>query len=326
MHDAQKNDNTMRTQVDMRYYLAPMEGLTGHVYRNVQRDMFGGMDKYYTPFITPNQNRSLTSREMRDVQPENNTCGDVVPQIMANDAAAFLWAADKLRRLGYGEVNLNLGCPSRTVVSKGRGSGFLGHPTALDEFLAQVFDSVQVRVSVKTRIGLETSAELPGLMAIFNRYPICELTIHARVQSAYYSGTPDMDAYRRALALARMPVAYNGDIFSPADAQALTERFPDTRAMMLGRGVMAEPALARLLRGGAPSDVRELEEFHARLLDGYLRDMGDPVTAMFRMKELWGYMGKRFPNAAKPLKRLRKSRKLDEYSDAAREIFAAGVD
>ena len=167
----------------MQYYLAPMEGLTGYIYRNAHRAVFGGMDKYFTPFITPNPNRSLTSREMRDVQPEHNA-PDVVPQIMANDAAAFIWAADKLAQLGYDEVNLNLGCPSRTVVTKGRGAGFLGRPTALDEFLAQVFDCVRIRVSVKARIGLTDCAELPGLMNIFNRYPICELTLHARVQSA----------------------------------------------------------------------------------------------------------------------------------------------
>ena len=137
---------------------------------------------------------------MRDVQPEHNA-SDVVPQIMANDAAALTyWAADKLAQLGYDEVNLNLGCPWRTVVTKGRGAGFLGRPTALDEFLAQdiSFYCVRIRVSVKARIGLSDCAELPGLMNIFNRYPICELTLHARVQSAYYKGVPDLYSYERA--------------------------------------------------------------------------------------------------------------------------------
>ena len=210
---------------NMQYYLAPMEGLTGYIYRNAHRAVFGGMDKYFTPFITPNHNRSLTSREMRDVQPEHNA-PDVVPQIMANDAAAFIWAADKLAQLGYDEVNLNLGCPSRTVVTKGRGAGFLGRPTALDEFLAQVFDCVRIRVSVKARIGLSDCAELPGLINIFNRYPICELTLHARVQSAYYKGVPDLYSYERAARMANMPLAYNGDVFSPADAADIEKRFP----------------------------------------------------------------------------------------------------
>ena len=307
----------------MKYYLAPMEGLTGYVYRNAHRELFGGADRYFTPFITPNSNRSLTSREMRDVQAEHNRFGDVVPQIMANDAAAFLWACDKLERLGYGEVNLNLGCPSRTVVSKGRGSGFLGKPTELDEFLAQVFDGACIRISVKARVGLTTSAEISGLMAIFNRYPLSEVIIHARVQSAYYSGAPDLEAYRRALALANMPVAYNGDIFSPADAQALIARFPGTCALMLGRGVMTDPALLRSMRGGAPLGAGELTAFHDRLLEGYLEALGDPVTALFRMKELWSYMSALAPGCERTLKRLNKARRLDEYRAAAGELLSA---
>lgn len=304
----------------MQYYLAPMEGLTGHVYRNAHREVFGGMDKYFTPFITPNQNRSLTSRELRDVQPENNA-PDVVPQIMSNDAAGFIWAADKLERLGYGEVNLNLGCPSRTVVTKGRGAGFLGRPTALDEFLAQIFDCIHIRVSVKARIGLNDCAELPGLMTIFNRYPICELTLHARVQRAYYGGVPDLYSYERATKIARMPLAYNGDIFSPADASAIEARFPSTSAIMMGRGVMADPALARRIRGGATASKYELRTFHDMLLHGYIDDMRDETNAILHMKELWSYMRMSFPDAEKPFKKLRKSKHSDEYLAAVDEIF-----
>ena len=305
---------------NMQYYLAPMEGLTGYIYRNAHRAVFGGMDKYFTPFITPNHNRSLTSREMRDVQPEHNA-PDVVPQIMANDAAAFIWAADKLAQLGYDEVNLNLGCPSRTVVTKGRGAGFLGRPTALDEFLAQVFDCVRIRVSIKARIGLSDCAELPGLMNIFNRYPICELTLHARVQSAYYKGVPDLYSYERAARMANMPLAYNGDVFSPADAADIEKRFPSTVAIMMGRGVLANPALGREIRGGAPASADELRTFHDMLIHGYIEDMNDKTNAILRMKELWSYMGAMFPDAEKPLKKLRKSKRPEDYFAAVDEVF-----
>lgn len=306
----------------MQYYLAPMEGLTGHVYRNAQRAIFGGIDKYFTPFITPNGNRSLTSREMRDVQPEHNA-PDVVPQVMSNDAAAFIWAAEKLQQLGYKEVNLNLGCPSRTVVPKGRGAGFLGHPTALDEFFAQVFDCIHICVSVKARIGLLSSGELPGLINIFNRYPISELIIHARVQTAYYGGMPDLDSYGRAVKMSKMPITYNGDVFSPADAAKIESLFPTTHAIMMGRGIMRDPALGRRLHGGKPASMDELRTFHDTLYSCYCEEMEDRTNAMMRMKELWSYMGESFPGAEKPLKRLRKAKSANEYTAAVDEIFSS---
>ena len=223
--------------------------------------------------------------------------------------------------MGYDEVNLNLGCPSRTVVTKGRGAGFLGRPTALDEFLAQVFDCVRIRVSVKARIGLSDCAELPGLMSIFNRYPICELTLHARVQSAYYKGVPDLYSYERAARMANMPLAYNGDVFSPADAADIEKRFPSTVAIMMGRGVMANPALGREIRGGAPASADELRTFHDMLIHGYIEDMNDKTNAILRMKELWSYMGAIFPGAEKPLKQLRKSKRPEDYFAAVDEVF-----
>ena len=105
----------------MKYYLAPMEGITGYIYRNAYEKFFHNIDKYFTPFIVPNQSRSLKTKELRDILPENNQGMNIVPQILTNDSEGFIVTAKKLKQLGYNEVNLNLGCPAGTVVSKNRG-------------------------------------------------------------------------------------------------------------------------------------------------------------------------------------------------------------
>ena len=119
----------------MKVYLAPLEGITGWICRNAIKECFGGFDKYFVPFIKPNQKGHFSSREKKDVMSEHNIGMDTVPQILTNNVEDFLRTAEKLREYGYEEVNLNLGCPSRTVVTKGRGAGFLADPDRLDAFL-----------------------------------------------------------------------------------------------------------------------------------------------------------------------------------------------
>ena len=152
----------------MKYYLAPMEGITGHIYRNAYEKYFHNIDKYFTPFIVPNQSLSLKTKELRDLLPENNEGLNVVPQILTNDAEGFILTANKLKQLGYNEINLNLGCPAGTVVSKKRGSGFLAYPDELDKFLDEIYKIDNMKISIKTRLGKEKPEEFYKLIEIYN--------------------------------------------------------------------------------------------------------------------------------------------------------------
>ena len=156
----------------MKYYLAPMEGITGHIYRNAYEKYFHNIDKYFTPFIVPNQSLSLKTKELRDLQPENNEGLNIVPQILTNDSEGFIITAKKLKELGYDEINLNLGCPAGTVVSKGRGSGFLAKREELDIFLDEIFKIKDMKISIKTRIGKDSPEEFYKLIDIYNKYPL----------------------------------------------------------------------------------------------------------------------------------------------------------
>ena len=144
----------------MHYYFAPMEGVTGAVYRRTHHEFFSGVDKYFMPFITPTTNEKLTPRQKRDVLPEYNEGVPAVPQLLTKSAADCIWAVNALHDLGYPEVNLNLGCPSGTVVAKRRGSGLLAWPHTLDAFLDEIFSSCDCRISIKTRLGTTDTLSL----------------------------------------------------------------------------------------------------------------------------------------------------------------------
>ena len=300
----------------MRYYFAPMEGLTDSIYRRLHHTYFSGVDRYYMPFLSPTIHRSLTHKEDRELPPAESEAFIAVPQLLTKVPEDFLWAAQVCQDRGYEEVNLNVGCPSGTVVSKGKGSGMLRNPEDLDRFLDAVFSGSPLPVSVKTRLGLESPEEFPALMEIFNRYPIRELTIHPRVRKQFYNGSVDMEMFRYAAQVSKNPLCYNGDLTSMADIQAICEEFPRIDAVMIGRGLVADPGM---LCGG--TDVKALEEFMNALLEEYTAAFGGSRNAMFRLKENWGFLHARFDGIDKLWKRLRKTTDLQEYKSITAEIF-----
>ncbi|MDO5349326.1 MAG: tRNA-dihydrouridine synthase family protein [Lachnospiraceae bacterium] len=307
----------------MKIYFAPMEGITTWSYRRIYEKHFGQMDKYVTPFLSPCQDRRFTHRELQEILPEHNEGMQVVPQLLTCRSEDFIWAARELKQMGYEEINLNLGCPSGTVVSKRKGSGFLAYPKELDEFLARIFDELDMKISIKTRIGKERPEEFSELLSIYNRYPISELIIHPRVQKEFYKGAPHMDVFAAALRDSRNPVCYNGDLFTCSDVQRLQECFPQVQTIMLGRGLIANPALVRMLVGMEDADRKgRLRQFHDELYHQYQETMPGERPVLFKMKELWFYMICLFEDSERLGKKLRKSQHLREYEEAVEGLFA----
>ena len=302
-------------------YLAPLEGITTHVYRNALHRHFAPMDKYFTPFISPAKKRPLRTREKRDVLPENNASLPVVPQILTNDAQLFLEVCRSLQDLGYEEVNLNLGCPSGTVAGSGKGAGFLLHPEELDRFLDTVFSAAGVKISVKTRLGWDSPSEFEELLPIFNRYPLTELILHPRVRREYYRDTPHREAFREALTACRCPLIYNGNLFTPAQVTGLAEECPGAAGVMLGRGLIAMPCLWNRVQG-VPAGRETLRAFHDEIYAGYRDILSGPDPVIHKMKELWCYMVQSFTNYPSYEKALRKAHRLSEYEAIVSRLFA----
>lgn len=305
----------------MKYYLAPMEGITGYIYRNSYEKFFNNIDKYFTPFIIPNSSKSLKTKELKDVLPENNKGLYVVPQILTNDSEGFISTSRRLQQLGYNEVNLNLGCPSGTVVSKNRGAGFLAKREDLDRFLDEIFKMNDLKISIKTRIGKDSPEEFYELIKIYNKYPIEELIIHPRIQKDFYGNKPNLEVFKDALSLSTNRVCYNGDIFTVHDHNKFTKAFPEVKAVMLGRGILANPGLINEIKNSAFLDKEVLKEFHDEIFHEYRESFNEDRNAMFRMKELWGYMIYMFSDNKKYAKKIKKSQKVQDYNQAVLSLF-----
>ena len=277
----------------IKYYMAPMEGVTGYVYRNAYAKYYGGIERYFTPFVA---NKKLGHREKNDVCPEHNAGMAVVPQILTNRAEDFLAIAEILREYGYDTVNLNLGCPSGTVAARGRGAGFLAMPDELDHFLEEIFE----------------------------KYPLEELIVHPRVQTDFYKNRVNLEAFALAEKNSRHSLCYNGDIVDAASAAHIREGFPSVDKFMIGRGLIKHPWLLEELSGGRQEKQERKERFfrfHNAILEGYRQQMSGDKNTLFKMKELWAYWGENFADADQRLKKIRKCERVAEYECLVDALF-----
>ncbi len=298
-----------------------MEGLTGYIYRNAHNAFFNNIDRYYSPFISANQSGSLKTRELNDILPENNKGLVLIPQILTNNAEYFMLTSKRINLLGYKEVNLNLGCPFRTVVSKNKGSGFLAKTEELDIFLEEIFSRATTKISVKTRIGKDQPEEFYKLIEIFNKYPLEELTIHPRTQKDFYKNKPNLKIFREALILSKNPICYNSDIFTAKDYKEFVDDFPDVSSVMLGRGLLANPGLTKDIKNNIKIDKKLLREFHDRLYSDYKNILYGDVNVLYKMKGLWFYMISVFSNNEKYAKKIKKALRLSDYDEAISSLF-----
>lgn len=303
----------------MRLYFAPLEGVTDGIFRRVHHATFGGVDKYFIPFVSPSQSLSFSVRENSELSPKANQGVPTVPQVLAREANLVVAMSRFLGDAGYQEINLNLGCPSGTVTGKGKGSAMLKDLDALRRFLDEVYAHAALPVSIKTRIGFDTDEGWSQLFALFSQYPVAELIVHPRTRAQAYTGT----AWREVCTDAEkslVPFAYNGDLFTAEDCQRLLMDYPSVSALMLGRGLAANPALAQQLKGGEAITLDALRTFHDRLYRAYAQSWPE-VAVVGRMHLIMQYLSHCFQDPEKPRKAIRRATTIDEYDQAVHGLF-----
>lgn len=316
----------------MRIELAPMEGITTYVYRNAFLKYYGGVETYFSPFISTHKDKELNFKEKKEIRPENNEGIDLIPQVLTANADEFIYTSGQIAKYGYNYININFGCPSGTVTTKGKGSGALLDTDKLSAFLDDIFSQSDLKISVKTRMGYSDPSEFDKLIKIYEKYPLEELIVHARVREDFYNGNARVEELA-GVDLSKVRLSYNGDIYSVDDFERICERFPGLEAVMIGRGIISRPWLASQINStmtkGKVSDISTEEglqvfkSFNKELVNGYDAIMPGEKNTLFKLKELWVYMIKPFEqeecikdiNAKKLLKSIRKCNSLSEYNN-----------
>ena len=310
----------------MEIYFAPMEGMTSPLLRRTHAACFGGCDKYYSPFISTNEAISMNNKELEDVDHEQNKGLNLIPQIISNSAYQSAQYIKLLsEKYGYEEVNINLGCPSGTVVSKGKGSGMLRDPEALDLYLGGLKEELDKlsdegvkipKISLKTRIGFYEPGEHIKITQILKSHPAYQVTVHPRTRKQMYGGEVNLEAFAHMydeLKSVGVRIVYNGDINRPADYVRITERFPDLDAVMIGRGLLADPSLARRIKGGEKASASEYCDYMEKILDGYIDKIGVEKFILAKMKDLCNFSKSFFYGNDKGFKEMCKADSVESF-------------
>lgn len=303
----------------MRLMLAPMEGVIDHTMRQLLASL-GGLDRCVTEFVRVTD-RLLPPRVFHRLCPELHTGGrtaGAVPvylQLLGGEASVVAENAARAAELGALGIDLNFGCPAKTVNRSNGGAILLREPQRVHAIAAAARAAVpaHIPVTVKTRLGYEDKALFLDIVAGIEAAGANELTVHARTKKQGYRPPVCWDAIAEARELVSLPIIANGDIWSVDDAlRCLAVTGCD--ALMLGRGVLCRPDLPRLIAAatayGEPgeslhwADIAPLlaDFFELNLLHYDARNAGNPV------KQWLVYLRGYFPQAAllfEQIKRLR---------------------
>lgn len=305
--------------------LAPMEGITTHIYRNALNKYYGGVDLFYSPFISAHRNKSLNAKEVRDILPENNREITLIPQVLCNSYEDFSNTANQIRSYGYQHINLNFGCPSGTVTAKGKGAGILNDPKCLKVFLDELFSKTDFEISIKTRIGFSSPLEWEDLLKVYKEFPLKELIVHTRIREDFYKNPVQRESMREAFDILenQYPISYNGDITSYDDVKSLYDTFPEVHSVMIGRGLISKPFLGSDIKketDSASFDDKTFYAFHVELLNNYQEILSGDRNVLFKLKELWPYMSTLFKDSDKLTKRFLKCNSIKEYESILRSL------
>ncbi len=304
---------------------SPLQGFTDFRFRNAFHHYFGGIDTFYSPYIRLDGKMVVKGSYERDILPENNSTLQVIPQVITNDADEFIFVAKYVQQFGYKELNWNLGCPYPMVTKRGMGSGLICNPSKIEHILERAHSETDILVSMKMRMGYETSDEILDAFPILDKYPLKNIAIHARIGKQLYNGGVDLDAFQRCIENTTHKLYYNGDITSVEGFNKLQQRFPSIDHWMIGRGLIADPFLPGKLKNNSeayPENRWQIfKEFHDTIYEQYDAALSGPTPIKMKMQGFWGYFATSFSNPQKTFKKIKKATNPAAYKQAVQEIL-----
>lgn len=310
------------TNSDLKIYQAPLQGLTDFTFRNIHHKHFNHVDGYFTPYLVFENDGSIKKSRLNEILPENNCVNHVTPQILVKNSAETQRMIDLIKHYNYRSININLGCPYPMVTKRGRGSALLQNPETLKEILHTAFNYFEGDISVKMRCGLTDFSEQTPIIELLNDFPIKQLFLHPRIAKQLYKGTPDISAFITAKEKYNTEIIYNGDINSIDDFDALQNKIGSISALMIGRGLLQHPQLAKALKTDNNNvSTLVLRSFHEDLFNNYRQRLSGDGHLLQKMRQFWEYFSAEFPTPKKVYKTIKKANNSKMYDDAVSKAF-----
>lgn len=315
----------MKNKGFLQLYSSPLQGFTDFRFRNAFQSFFGGIDQYIAPYIRVKGKPEIKASHERDISPVNNQDLELIPQIVTRDADEFLFVAKFVQKLGYKELNWNLGCPYPMLAKRGMGSGLLKAPEKIEEILERISSESDIRVSVKMRLGYESPREIFRVLPVLEKYPLTNIAIHPRIGKQLYKGEVDLKTFEECIEQSSHKIFYNGDITSVQGFREIKDRFPTITHWMIGRGLISDPFLPAMIKADNPHYPENRYEifssFHDTLFSSYEEALSGPKHLLMKMYSYWEYLIHSFPASPKGLKTIKKAQSTGAYREAVKQLI-----
>lgn len=298
----------------MNIHFAPLQGYTDDVYRRLHHELIGGITTYTTPFLRV-EGGGVRSKDLRDIRPEHNEGVPVVPQIILKSMKEFDYLLGVVEEKGYTQIDLNMGCPFPMQAKHGRGSGLLAHIDIIESLAESIRAKNHLQFSVKMRLGWEDAEKWKPVLDVLNETPLHHITLHPRIGVQQYKGEVDMESFRVFYETCKHPLYYNGDLTTVEDIHRIETEYPRLAGLMIGRGLLARPTLAKEYAEGKEMSLEArislLMQMHERLKTHYETTVNSEAQLQNKLRLFWEYMETEL--GKKPYKKIMKAGNLKNY-------------
>lgn len=305
----------------MEIHFAPLQGYTDSIFRKLHAEIFGGVDKYYTPFIRVERG-DFRKKDIRELPDETELC--TIPQIIASTKPEDIEKmVAMLEEKGYKEVNINIGCPFPMIAKHGMGSGLLADKEAVKAMIKVLEAHPSMQFSLKTRLGYDNENQIFEMTDIINSFPFTEVTMHPRIAKDQYSGDINHQKFAEFAKVCKHPLIYNGDVTTLDDINKISTVYPTLKGIMIGRGLLMNPALASEYKNGVIMSDKEKKDKSKQLIKNLFTQceelMNGEEQSVAHVKAYFEYL---LPDIEKRnRKKVLKANKAEKLRGAIAEFF-----
>ena len=306
----------------MKLYAAPLQGFTESPWRAFHHKFYGGIDAYYTPFVRIEKG-TFRNKDIRDLDGAVSADFHTVPQLLASTPAELSQLVELFATHGCKEADINMGCPFPLITGRHKGSGILPYPDEVKALLDELKHYPDFSFSVKMRLGWERCDEWKEILPLLNEACISRIVLHPRIGKQQYKGQVDMEQFETFYKECVHPLVYNGDLVSSMAMERMIQHFPKLEGLMIGRGLLENPALAlEFLQGGTLNGKEcseRLNAWHEALYRHYEEYLEGDIQILSKMKPFWEYL---YPEGERKLRKaIHKANTISKYQTATRQFI-----
>ncbi len=308
---------------------APMEGITDEYYRNVVAELYPEWDTFTCDFLrvpspNPYPDKHIRKHLGESVLTNKALFAKSIYQILTSPGAYTKETVQSIEKLGAHWIDLNLGCPSKTVCKHQGGSFLLSELGLLETILHTIRESFSGTFTCKIRVGYKDDTNFENILKLIEDAGVDAVIIHARTRDELYKGVAKWDYIKKAVELVNIPVIGNGDIWTTDDIERYFD-YTNCHSIMLARSALKTPWLARLYKSGQKDSqelrMSEIQRYFKRFyLETQKQDLVE-TSRIKRLKSVSRFIFDDLDNAAEIKKKFLLSKSFEQQELVFREYF-----